>query len=64
MWLRQMVNRAFFTLISLSLVSASSRLAYDQLGGFQPALLRYAKSTACLLFMRGVADASTLEGTA
>lgn len=38
----QMVNRTFFTLISISLVAAAARHAYDQLGNFFPRHLRYA----------------------
>lgn len=36
----QMVNRAYFTLISVSLVAAASRHAYDKLGHFSPRHLR------------------------
>jgi hypothetical protein len=38
--LSQMVNRAYFTLISLSMVAAASRLAYDSLGRYQPQHLK------------------------
>jgi hypothetical protein len=36
----QIINRTFFTLISISLVAAAARHAYDQLGNFSPRHLR------------------------
>eukprot|EP00879_Flechtneria_rotunda_P014974 GHRR01015644.1.p1 GENE.GHRR01015644.1~~GHRR01015644.1.p1 ORF type:complete len:535 (+),score=185.66 GHRR01015644.1:276-1880(+) len=49
----QMVNRAFFSLISLSLVAAASRLAFDTLGQFRPThlRLRLVDSLVLLLFL-------------
>jgi len=38
--LSQMVNRAYFTLISLSMVAAAARLAYDSLGQYRPQHLK------------------------
>jgi hypothetical protein len=38
--LLQMINRTFFTLISISLVAAAARHAYDQLGNFCPRRLK------------------------
>ncbi|WIA15492.1 hypothetical protein OEZ85_002130 [Tetradesmus obliquus] len=59
----QMVNRAFFTLISLSLVSASSRLAYDQLGGFRPSFLRLRVADGSVLALYLLAYAANLLAT-
>jgi hypothetical protein len=67
-----MVNRAFFMLISLSLVSASSRLAYDQLGGFRPTFLRCAwqlisdsalLQLQCIKGLRKLADAANTHSS-
>jgi hypothetical protein len=53
----QMVNRTFFTLISISLVAAAARHAYDQLGNFFPRHLRYASSSAQFALHRRTAPA-------
>ncbi|KAF8057921.1 sdhb [Scenedesmus sp. PABB004] len=59
----QMVNRAFFALVSLSLVSACARLAYDQLGGFRPPQLRLRAVDGCGLALYLVAYLANLLAT-